>query len=147
MKENIKVARMRYQTDKRSSRLCILAIVFNIAYFLMLYSNNDLAPDMNMGLDVLYNIIFMLIAFLASEKTKAYDKKWSYIVAVVGILEILRILWVPAHYRKLEMLTSSKWMMLVAALLLAGGSLILAGLSCYKNSTTLENYLKSVEGE
>lgn len=133
---------MRYQTDKRSSGLCVLAIVFNVIYFLSLYSNNSLNPDFSMGLDVLYNILFMLFAFLASEKVKTYAKNWSYSTVVGGILQFARIMWMPAHYLKAGTLTQNKWMILAGALALSGACLILAGISCYMNSTLLEKYLE-----
>ena len=139
MKRN--VARMRYQTDKRSSSFCILAIVFNVIYFLSLYSNNSLNPDFQMGLDVLYNILFMLFAFLTSEKVKAYAKNWSYYAIIGGALQVLRIFWLPAHYLKAETLTHDKWIILVAALAASAVCLVLAGINCYMNSTTLEKYL------
>lgn len=141
MKKN--VARMRYETDKLSSRLCIFAIVFNVIYFLTLYSNNDLAPNMHMGLDVLYNIIFMLIAFLASEKTKAYERSWAYITAAVGVAQILRILWVPAQYVKLGQLSSSGNMMVCALLILSGACMLACTVTCYLNSTALMRYMAS----
>lgn len=140
MKRNI--ARMRYQTDKRSSMLCIVAIVFNVIYFLSLYSNNSLNPDFLMGLDVLYNILFMLFAFLTSEKVKAYTKSWSYLAAIGGALQFCRIALMPAHYLKLGTLTQNKWLILVGALSLSGICLILAAVSCYTNSSVLEKYLE-----
>ena len=140
MKRN--VARMRYQTDKRSSSLCILAIVFNVIYFLSLYSNNNLNPDFSMGLDVLYNILFMLFAFLASEKVKTYTKSWALPTIIGGCLQFARIMWMPAHYLKAETLTHDKWLILVIALAASGVCLILAGISCYSNSSLLEKYLE-----
>lgn len=139
----VNVARMRYQTDKRSSRLCLLAIVFNVIYFLSLYSNNDLNPDFQMGLDVLYNILFMLFAFLASEKTKIYQKSWALYAAIGGALQLVRILWIPAHFLAQGTLTHEKWLWLVGALVASGACLVLSAVSCYTNSTMLENYLKS----
>ncbi len=141
MKRN--VARMRYQVDKRSSGLCLMAIVFNVVYFLCLYSNNSLSPDFQMGLDVLCNILFLLFAFLASEKAKTYSKSWARYMILGGAVQILRILWVPAHFLNTGALTQGSWLWLAAGLGLSAACLILAGVSSYANSAALENFLRS----
>ena len=59
---------MQYQTDKLSYSLCIFGIIFDMIYFVSLYTNRAVVPDFTIGVDILVNIVFMMIAFLASEK-------------------------------------------------------------------------------
>ena len=135
---------MRYRTDKLASNMCLLSIVFNVIYFVCLYENNGINPDFPMGVDVICNILFMLFAFLASQKIKYYDKKWSLYTTIVGVIQILRIFWIPNHYLHTEMhLTQGQWTWLAVSLGLSAVCLFVSAVTCFVNSTALENYLKS----
>ncbi len=139
-------ARMQYQKDTLSAFLCILSIVFNVYYFICAFSTDTIKPDVILGLDVLINIIFMMVTFLASEKLKVYSKNWGAIVILMGVFEIARILILPEHYRKLDMLGGFAYIQTVAALALAGASLIAAGLNSAANLRVLKKYAQSAEG-
>ncbi|MEX1377485.1 MAG: hypothetical protein AB1Z23_08410 [Eubacteriales bacterium] len=128
---------MRYQSDKLSYWLCIFGIIFNIVYFVSIYTNRDIVPDAVIGADVLINIIFMMIAFLASEKLKLYEKKWNVYAVLLGLAQIVRVLWLPAHFKNLEMLVGRKYILIVVWLLVSGGALVFAGLNATINSKIL----------
>lgn len=121
--------RMQYQPDKLSSLLCVLSIVVNAICFVSIYANSAVAPDVTIGADILINIVFMMLAFLSSEKLKAYSKKWNIYVVLVGAVQVLRIFWVPAHFKKLEMLVETKYTLAIVCLLISGVLLCLAGIN------------------
>lgn len=88
--------RMRFTKNTTSSRLAILAIVFDVLYFVGLYRINvDYYYNLLMGASILYNLVFMLAAFLSSEGVKNYKQGYSAVLCVMGILQIARIFILP----------------------------------------------------
>ena len=66
--------RMRFTKNTLSSGLALLAILFNVLYFVSIYKSDVGSYYYNilMGASVLYNLIFMLVVFLSSEGVKSY---------------------------------------------------------------------------
>ena len=96
--QEIKTDIMRYKTNGLSFWLCMLAIVFNVAMFLIIYTTSSCVPNFELGLDLLINVLFLLAAFLTAEKTKAYNKKAGYAALAIGAVEVIRIFWIPLKY-------------------------------------------------
>ncbi len=94
----IKVDRMRYTKNKLSSNLALLAILFDVFYFVSIYKSDVSTYYYNIlvGGSVIYNLVFMLAVFLSSEGVKTYNKKYSYLLIVVGIIQFVRIFIIPA---------------------------------------------------
>jgi hypothetical protein len=134
---------MRYKTDTASAALCYLAIAFNVAQFIAFYANNTVAPNLRTGADVVINILFMLVVFWASEMVKVYDRKWAVGLAFIGIIQALRVLWLPAYFHKLEQLVGSSYYLICTATILSGLALAAASALSYANSTILRNYMKT----
>ncbi len=139
MKRNPEI--MQYQSDKLSYWLCVLSIISNAVYFVSIYANKDVAPDVTTGADILLNIIFMMLTFLSSEKLKGYQKRWNILVAAIGAVQILRVLWLPMHFNRLEMLTGGKFTLAVVTLLVSGVLLLLAGINSSINIRVLNRYV------
>jgi hypothetical protein len=133
--------RMRYKTDSLASGLCILSIVFDVWYFITLYSNNTVVPDRWMGVDILINILYLLAAFLASEEAKVYAKEWAYVMFGLGAAQLARAFWLPEVYRELEQLTGGAYQTARFTMLLSAALMLLAGLVCWRNSTALRKFL------
>ncbi len=138
------VDRMRYSKDKLPFALCMLGLSFNVAYFVAMYKNPVPVSDVTTGLDILYNIIFMMIVFLGGEKAKAYVRSWSYVIGSLGIVQFLRVLLLPAHFLRLEQLTPAEHTWLVLFLAASGTSLIIAGIVSHIHSTMLIRHLQSI---
>ena len=70
----IRTDRMRYVKNTVSSRLCILGIVLNVLYFISIYKSDvgSWYYQILVGGSIVYNLLFMLITFLASEGVKNY---------------------------------------------------------------------------
>jgi hypothetical protein len=128
---------MKYQTDKLSSWLCILSIIANMAYFVSIYTNRSIDPDWVTGADVLINIIFMMVVFLASEKLKIYSKNWNIIVLIISAFQALRIFWLPSHYKGLEMLVGGRYIFAVVCLMVSTVMLFAGGINATINSRIL----------
>ena len=93
----IKKDRLRYSKNKLSASLTYLAIVFNALYFVSIYSSDVGSYYYNwiIGISVLYNLIFMLGAFLASEGVKNYKLGYAYLLIILGLGQLVRILIIP----------------------------------------------------
>ena len=80
--------RMRFVKNKLSANLAILAIVFNVFYFDNIYRSDvgSYYYTIIIGADIVYNLLFMLAAFLASEGVKNNKINYSWLLIVIGIL-------------------------------------------------------------
>lgn len=94
----IRLDRMRFTKNTTSSRLALLAIVFDVLYFVSVYKTNmSFYYAIIMGASILYNLIFMLAAFLSSEGVKNYKQSYSYLLFALGVIQIVRIFILPAQ--------------------------------------------------
>lgn len=94
---DIKKDRLRYTKNTLSSTLAIVAIVFNVLYFVSIY-NSDVGNyyySINIGYSILSNLLFLLFTFLSSEGVKNYKYEYSYLLFVLGGFQILRIFGIP----------------------------------------------------
>ena len=95
----IKLDRLRYTKNTASSRLAILAILFDVFFFVSIYKSDvgSWYYTILIGASILYNLIFMLAAFLASEGVKNYKPKFSYLLFALGIIQVVRIFILPVR--------------------------------------------------
>lgn len=95
--ELLKKDRMRYVKNKLSTNLAYLAIVFNVLYFVSIYStdNGSYYYTITIGASVVYNLLFLLATFLCSEGLKNYNMPYAVTITVVGALQLVRIFGFP----------------------------------------------------
>ena len=89
--------RMRFIKNSLASNLAILGILFDVFYFVSIYKS-DVGTwyySILIGASIVYNLIFMLAVFLSSEGVKNYKSGYSYLLAVLGALQIARIFIIP----------------------------------------------------
>ena len=91
--------RMRYIKNSLCSTLAILGILFDVFYFVSIYKSDVGTYYYNyiIGVSIVYNLVFMLAAFLASEGVKNYMRNYSYLLAVLGVVQIVRIFIIPTN--------------------------------------------------
>ena len=88
--------RMRFTKNTLSSRLALLAIVFNVLFFVSIYKvNNTEYYTWLMGISILYNLVFMLAAFLSSEGVKNYKVPFSFLLLALAAGQVVRIFIYP----------------------------------------------------
>jgi len=89
--------RMRYMKNSFSSGFALLAIVFNVLYFVSIYRSDvgSYYYQALTGASIVYNLLFMLIVFLSSEGVKNYKMGYSFVLLVIGVLRIARIFILP----------------------------------------------------
>ena len=94
-----RIDRMRYTKNTASSRLALLAIVFDILFFISIYKSDvgTYYYTITIGASIIYNLVFLLAAFLCSEGVKNYRIGYSWARIVLGIVQIARIFILPMN--------------------------------------------------
>lgn len=150
----IKKDRLRYTKNKLSANLSYLAIVFDALYFVCLYSSDVKRPEVGphywvwmMGISVLYNLIFMLVAFLCSEGVKSYKLGHGFTLIILGVAQLARIFIWPAslHSQVVEgttdlVMPDNQFLLCIIYLVGSAAMCIIAGVVDVIKTTTLRNY-------
>lgn len=155
--QSIRLDRMRFTKNTTSSRLALLAIVFNVFYFVSVYKTNvDFYYNILMGASILYNLVFMLAAFLASEGVKNYKEGYSFLLCALGIIQIVRIFILPvrAHATTLTVggtellaMSNGQFVRVVIYLVASAVCLFAAAVVNLKKSRALKAHVAGLEGQ
>ena len=94
---SVRLDRMRFTKNTSSSRLALLAIVFDVLFFISIYKSDvdTYYYTILIGASIIYNLIFLLATFLASEGVKNYKKSYSWLLLALGAGQIIRIFILP----------------------------------------------------
>lgn len=90
---------MRFTRNSTSAILAYVSILFNVFYYVYLY-NFDVGNyyyNAITGVSIVYNLLFLLFAFLSSEGVKNYSNKFALVLMVLGALQIVRIFYIPLN--------------------------------------------------
>lgn len=100
--KQVRLDRMRYAKNALSSRLTYLAILFNVLYFVSIYESDvgSWYYSISIGASIVYNLVFMLMTFLASEGVKNYKMGYSVLLLAAGVLQVGRIFYLPMQAYK-----------------------------------------------
>ena len=97
--KTVRLDRMRYAKNSFSSGFALLAILFDVFFFISLYESDvgNYYYNILIGASILYNLIFMLAAFLCSEGVKNYKIGYSWLMILLGAGQIVRIFIYPVQ--------------------------------------------------
>ena len=151
----IQLDRMRYIKNTTSSRLCYLAILLNVLYFISIYKSDvgSWYYQILVGGSIVYNLLFLLIAFLCSEGVKSYQANYSVILYVLGALQVVRIFILPmqAHNAVVTVggvetvvMGNGQFIRVIIYLACSAAALILAGIINHQKSSALNRHLASL---
>lgn len=152
----IKKDRMRYTKNSLSGNLVICAIVFDALYFISIYSSDvgSYYYSWVIGVSIVYNLLFLLSAFLASESVRNRKTGYSGFLMVAGVLQIGRVFYLPmnAHSATVSIsgadvavMENGQFVYVTVLLVLSGICCIVAGITSYKSNKTLAEYMRSIE--
>lgn len=152
----IKRDRMRYTRDSFSSGLVILAIVFDVLYFVSIYSSDVGRYYYNwvIGASVIYNLLFLLIAFLASQGVKSRKSGYGMILVIIGLLQIVRVFYLPAkaHVATVEIgkeimdvMSDGQYTYVVVCLVVSAVCCLVAAVSNYISNRQLTQHMREIE--
>ncbi len=148
--------RMRFTKDKRSANLVLLAIVFDALYFVSIYQSDPSTYYYNwtIGASIIYNLLFLLTAFLASEAVKSRKGGFAPVLIVLGVLQIVRIFYIPAKAHasvvtvgdvETAVMTDGQYIYVVVCLAVSAACCILAAVNSTINNRALAEHMKSIE--
>lgn len=154
----IQADRMRFTKNTLSSNLAILAILFDVFYFVSIYRSDVGSYYYNIliGASIIYNLLFMLAVFLSSEGVKNYKEGYSWLLAVVGILQIVRIFIIPARAHgavaviggvETEVMGDGQYIWLIVFLLVSAACLLASAAINYNKCRILKEHMKTLEGK
>ena len=149
----IKKDRLRYTNNKLSANLAYLGILFDVLYFVSIYSSDvgDYYYTMTIGFSVLYNLVFLLVTFLSSEGVKNYKVNYSYAIMFVGLLQFARIWGIPrmAHNATklldgvdIVVMQNKQYIYVIVCLVVSGVACILSGICNLYKASVLAKYKK-----
>lgn len=155
---DVKTDRMRFTKNKLSANLSYISIVLNAIYFVSVYSTDvgSFFYNIEIGVSVIYNLLFMLFVFLSSEGVKSYDLKYSYILTALGALQIVRIFGIPmeAYYtfikigtKYVQVMEQGQFILCVVLLIASSATAIAGGVLAFIKTKKLRNYEKSLIAE
>lgn len=152
----IKRDRMRYTKDKFSANLIIFAIVLDALYFISIYKSDvsNWYYTWMIGASIVYNLLFLLSAFLCSEGVK--NRKGGYTVAliVIGLLQIVRVFYLPAkaHAAIVEVggvetvvMGNGQYLFTIICLIVSGICCVTGAISSFINNKNLAEHMRAIE--
>lgn len=149
---SVQLDRMRYTKNTASSRLALLAIVFDVLFFISIYKSDvgTYYYTMTIGGSIIYNLIFLLAAFLCSEGVKKYQTIYSWVMIVLGIFQIARIFIIPmdAHRTIINsepVMGNAQFIFTVVCLALSAACLFAGAVINLKKSRALSAHLASLQ--
>ena len=148
--------RMRYTTDSLSSGLVLLSIVFNVLYFVSIYQTDvgGYYYTWLIGASVIYNLLFLLIAFLASQGVKNRKNGYSITLLVIGLMQIVRIFYLPARAyattvfigsEEVPVMTQGQHTYVVLCLVASAVCCLVAAVTSYINNKRLADHMRQLE--
>lgn len=138
--------RMRFTKNTISSRLVILAIVLNVLFFVSIYKVNDSAYyTWWIGISIVYNLLFMLIAFLCSEGVKNYNRNYSILLMILALGQIVRIWIYPAKMH--DIMPASQHTRVIVYLALSAACLLAGAVINLIKSRTLAAHIANLNLE
>ena len=152
----IKRDRMRFTKDKSSANLIILAIVFDCLYFVSLYSSDvgSYYYTWVIGASIIYNLLFLLMTFLASEGVKNRKTGYTGMLIGLGLMQIVRIFYLPAKAHAAVVVVSGneipamgngQYFYVVACLAISGICCLVAAVTSHINNKNLAEHMKTIE--
>ena len=151
--ELLKKDRMRFVKNKTSTNLAYLSIIFNVLYFISIYSSDvgNYYYTILIGVSVVYNLLFLLVAFLASEGLKNYKLSYAIIITVIGAMQLVRIFGFPIdgiHETTsdgTQVMKISQFIYTVATLSISAASAIASGVIGILRNRTLNQYISTLQ--
>jgi hypothetical protein len=156
---DVKSDRMRFTKNTISATLSYLAILFNAIYFVSIYSSDvkNYYYNMEIGISVVYNLLFMLFVFLSSEGVKSYDLRYSILLIAIGAMQIVRIFGIPlsAYYEFIEIrknqyiqvMEGGQFILCVVCLSLSALAAIIGGIIGIIKTKKLRAYEKTLANQ
>ena len=153
--KDVATDRLRYTKNSISAVFAYIAIALNALYFISIYSTDvgSYFYNYEIGISVIYNLLCMLFVFLASEGVKSYDYKFSFVLILIGALQIVRIFGIPLNayqavvqvgMKKVQAMEIGQFIWCIVLLSISAGMAIAGGIIGLVKTKKLRSYEKSL---
>ena len=150
--------RMRFSKNTTSANFCYLAILFDVIYFISIYESDvgSWYYQILIGASVLYNLIFLLAAFLCSEGIKNYKVSYSFLLVGLGIIQLARIFILPSQAHAatvtikevpVQVMSDGQFFRVCLYLAISAACLFAAAFVGYTKGKALADYNASLEAK
>lgn len=148
--------RMQYTKNTFSQRLIFLAILFDALFFVSIYQSDvgSFYYTMLIGASIIYNLVFLLMAFLGSEEVKNRRSGYNWVLIGMGIFQFVRIFIIPAKAHaaavtvqgeEILVMGDGQYIKSLVYLGISGVCLIVAAVTSFIKNRELEEYRKSLK--
>lgn len=154
----------RYKKNKLAANLALLGLAFNCLYFMLLYGikvtndangNATKFASLTMGFSVILTLVLLLVAFLASEGIKGYNKKYAIVLWVLAAFQIFKIFGYPLYGLQNDLLTvnyfwinpttsTAEFVILVIYLVASAACFVASGVIGYIRAVQLEKFQAAI---
>ena len=148
--------RMRYTKDKTAANLTLIAIVLDALFFVKLYQfdRGSWFYTWQIGASVIYNLLFLLIAFLCSEGCKNRQSGYMPAMVLLGVMQFVRIFYFPLRAlnativegeTEAAVIGKGDFVYMAVLLLLSGVCMLVAAVTNTINNKRLNDYQKTLQ--
>ena len=152
----ISTDRMRFTKDTLSANAVLLAIVLDCLYFVSIYQSDVSTWYYNwtIGASIIFNLLFLLTAFLASEGVKNRKTGYTLTLLVLGVLQAIRIFYLPAKAHasvvviagvETAVMEGGQYWFTVICLAVSAACCIFAAVNSYRNNRKLAAHMQTIE--
>ena len=153
---SIRTDRMRFTQDSLSANLILVAIVMDALYFVSVYQSNVSTWYYNwvMGASIICNLLFLLMAFLASEGVKSRKTGFTLPLIGLGVFQVIRIFYLPALAHtstvviageEIMVMDDGQYMYCIVCLAVSAVCCVVAAVISEMNNRKLAAHMKSLE--
>lgn len=150
--------RMRFTKDTLSANAVIFAIVLDCLYFVSIYQSDVSTWYYNwiIGASIIFNLLFLLTAFLASEGIKNRKTGFTIPLIVLGLLQVIRIFYLPAKAHaavvvlageEVAVMGNGQYLYTVICLAVSAVCCIFAAVNSHKNNKKLAAHMQTIENK
>lgn len=152
----ISTDRMRFTKDTLSANAVLLAIVLDCLYFVSIYQSDVSTWYYNwiIGASIIFNLLFLLTAFLVSEGVKNRKTGYTLTLLVLGVLQAIRIFYLPAKAHasvvviagvETAVMEGGQYWFTVICLAVSAACCIFAAINSYRNNRKLAAHMQTIE--
>jgi FtsH-binding integral membrane protein len=141
---------MRYKKNKLSANLALLGLALSCLYFLLIYGQYASAVEtyffkIHLGASVIYNLVFLLAVFYASEGVKNYKTSVCYVLFVVAVLQVARIFYFPLQSYNAGAITASTLTLCIVYLAVSAACIAASGAIGLIRSIQHKQFIADIE--
>ena len=150
--------RMRFTKDTMSANAVIVAIVLDCLYFVSIYQSDVSTWYYNwiIGASIICNLLFLLMAFLASEGIKNRKTGFTIPLLALGAFQLIRIFYLPAKAHaatvviageEVAVMGNGQYWYTVICLAVSAVCCVFAALNSRSNNKKLAAHMQTIENK